>query len=339
MHRILLGGCTSAGCTYVLSKEFRTQRPPLSPDKPGSSKAWVAVFPFLVIAVVVTVTIWKRESIKQRPKPLAKYINMTDEDEKEIYAEYQELERNSIQYRQSEYESEYATYDRYANITARGPWESTAVRLHGSHRQYDYINANEIKVIYINLKHLNQCLLFKKKGLYNEKQYIACQGPLEKTCEDFWEMIIQYGFILFKDTNECHIYHYYFIGWSDFSVVEPQKLIELIKYINNHGRNQFDLIGKAKEALLIPTVVHCSAGVGRTGTYIAVDMIMRLIDRLKNDLSTMKLDVMGIVYQLRQDRGKMVQTRDQYMLVNRCVEEYLRRTNRINEGRSFCTGH
>ncbi|CAF3397503.1 unnamed protein product [Rotaria sp. Silwood2] len=310
-----------------------------------------------------------------------------------------ELERNSIQYRQSEYESEYATYDRYANITARGPWESTAVRLHGSHRQYDYINANEIKVIYINLKHLNQCLLFKKKGLYNEKQYIACQGPLEKTCEDFWEMIIQYGikkivmltkleerslhnssqilskcyryfpenrtetlrfnrisvkminieyqadidleirFILFKDTNECHIYHYYFIGWSDFSVVEPQKLIELIKYINNHGRNQFDLIGKAKEALLIPTVVHCSAGVGRTGTYIAVDMIMRLIDRLKNDLSTMKLDVMGIVYQLRQDRGKMVQTRDQYMLVNRCVEEYLRRTNRINEGRSFCTGH
>ncbi|CAF4526695.1 unnamed protein product, partial [Rotaria magnacalcarata] len=77
--------------------------------------------------------------------------------------------------------------------------------------------------------------------------------------------------------------------------------------------------------------LYLSAGVGRTGTYIAVDIMMGLIDQSKNHLSLMKLDIMGIVYQLRQDRGKMVQTRDQYVLVNLCVEEYLRRTNRIND--------
>lgn len=52
-----------------------------------------------------------------------------------------------------------------------------------------------------------------------------------------------------------------------------------------------------------------SAGVGRTGTYIAVDTIRQLIIQSQNHLPTMELDVMGIVYQLRQDRGKMVQTK------------------------------
>ena len=60
----------------------------------------------------------------------------------------------------------------------------------------------------------------------------------------------------------------------------------------------------------------------------------------------MKLDVMAIVYQLRRDRGKMVQTRvihieyiifisnlffkEQYMLINRCVGQYLKETNRLD---------
>ncbi len=48
---------------------------------------------------------------------------------------------------------------------------------------------------------------------------------------------------------------------------------------------------------------------GRTGTYIAVDIIMRLIDQSKDKISTMELDVMGIVYKLREDRAKMVQTK------------------------------
>jgi len=52
-----------------------------------------------------------------------------------------------------------------------------------------------------------------------------------------------------------------------------------------------------------------SAGVGRTGTYIAVDTIIRLLDCSDDDLPTMKLDVMDIVYTLRRDRVKMVQTK------------------------------
>lgn len=77
----------------------------------------------------------------------------------------QELQNVSPQSRQSSYQPNYAILDRYPNISARGPCiqrvfminliiffefegDRTAVRLTGEHRRYDYINANEIKVIY-----------------------------------------------------------------------------------------------------------------------------------------------------------------------------------------------
>jgi protein tyrosine phosphatase len=55
--------------------------------------------------------------------------------------------------------------------------------------------------------------------------------------------------------------------------------------------------------------IFLSAGVGRTGTYIAVDTILRLLDRPSNELPKMTLDVMHIVYHLRHARVKMVQTK------------------------------
>ncbi|CAM4938506.1 unnamed protein product [Rotaria socialis] len=352
------------------------------------SKSWVAVFPVIAgIGVIIGLAIWKRTLIKRwwirlrnqntGPKPLSDYINMTDENMKTIHAEYQELETISPQYRQSFYESEYASFDRYKNIPARELWSATAVRLTDLHRTYDYINANEIH------------------GLGSKNRYIACQGPLANTCEDFWDMVIQYGvnkivmltkleeqnpnepeqtiskcyryfpeknkdkltfnrlsvqvlnieskadmnleirLLLIKDvldgTKEYRVFHYYFTGWPDFSTIQPRDLLQLIEFINNHGEITVIQVEKSNKKSLNPIVVHCSAGVGRTGTYIAVDIMMGLIDQSKNHLSLMKLDIMGIVYQLRQDRGKMVQTRDQYVLVNLCVEEYLRRTNRIND--------
>mgnify|MGYP002378030780 FL=1 len=63
---------------------------------------------------------------------------------------------------------------------------------------------------------------------------------------------------------------------------------------------------------VIKLIFFRSAGVGRTGTYIAVDIITHLISEQRNDIENMKLDVMGIVYQLRQDRARMVQTKVKY---------------------------
>ena len=60
-----------------------------------------------------------------------------------------------------------------------------------------------------------------------------------------------------------------------------------------------------------PSIVHCSAGIGRTGVLIAVDVGIQGV--LQGDP---KVDILRTVSTLRQDRAGMVQTRDQYRFIH-----------------------
>jgi len=62
-----------------------------------------------------------------------------------------------------------------------------------------------------------------------------------------------------------------------------------------------------------PVVVHCSAGVGRSGTFIALDRILQQI--LHSDV----VDIFGIVYEMRRERVWMVQTEQQYICIHQCL--------------------
>ena len=89
------------------------------------------------------------------------------------------------------------------------------------------------------------------------------------------------------------ITHYHFTAWPDHGV--PQFATSLISFIRRVQKSH----NKDKA---IPLVVHCSAGVGRTGTFIMLDSMM---DRLRSEDS---INVYEFLHQMRDQRMHMVQT-------------------------------
>jgi receptor-type tyrosine-protein phosphatase beta len=94
-----------------------------------------------------------------------------------------------------------------------------------------------------------------------------------------------------------------FTTWPDFGVPEPpQTLVRFVRAFRER-------IGSEMR----PLVVHCSAGVGRSGTFIALDRLLHQI--VYSDV----VDIFGIVYEMRRERVWMVQTEQQYICIHQCL--------------------
>ncbi|CAI8034625.1 Receptor-type tyrosine-protein phosphatase O, partial [Geodia barretti] len=64
--------------------------------------------------------------------------------------------------------------------------------------------------------------------------------------------------------------------------------------------------------------VHpCSAGVGRTGCYVALDTLLQHVE--EHDF----IDVFGLVSEMRQHRNHMIQTEAQYVFVHKAMVEFI----------------
>ncbi|XP_041504618.1 receptor-type tyrosine-protein phosphatase C [Microtus oregoni] len=126
-----------------------------------------------------------------------------------------------------------------------------------------------------------------------------------KICPDY---IIQKLNITHKKEKATgrDVTHIQFTSWPDHGVPEdPHLLLKLRRRVNAFS-NFFSG----------PIVVHCSAGVGRTGTYIGIDAMLEGLE------AEGKVDVYGYVVKLRRQRCLMVQVEAQYILIHQALVEY-----------------
>ena len=72
-----------------------------------------------------------------------------------------------------------------------------------------------------------------------------------------------------------------------------------------------------------PLTVHCSPGTGRTGTIIASDIAMRMLE----DTNSKQVDIPQIVYHVRRGRSNAVRTRDQYEFIYSLSCSYAKKLN------------
>ncbi|PVD28611.1 hypothetical protein C0Q70_11204 [Pomacea canaliculata] len=214
--------------------------------------------------------------------------------------------------------------NRFTNIL---PYDHSRVKLLPTDDEEgsDYINANYMP------------------GYNSKREYIATQGPLPATRDDFWRMVWEqnscnivmltrcmekgreksdhywptdsepkyYGdlqVVVLHETHlpdwtitefrVCHgdscrqIRHFHYKAWPDFGV--PKHHTSLIRFV----RTVRDKLIKDGG----PIVTHCSAGVGRSGTFIVLDHVLQLIKEKE------EVDIFNIVYNLRRERVLMVQT-------------------------------
>ena len=89
----------------------------------------------------------------------------------------------------------------------------------------------------------------------------------------------------------------HYTGWPDHGA--PRTTNDLLT-IHSEVRM---LEGDNADLDSVPIIVHCSAGVGRTGTLVGLDNLARQVEG-----GAEELDVFKTVYEMREDRCKMVRT-------------------------------
>ena len=110
------------------------------------------------------------------------------------------------------------------------------------------------------------------------------------------------------------IWHFQFKSWPDFGV--PLTATALLKFRDCCLKKQLDAIELTGGGTYPPIVVHCSAGVGRSGTFVTVDICIQKLE------TTGLVDIRTVVERLRKQRYSSIQTREQYVFCYRAVVEY-----------------
>ncbi|KRY31090.1 Tyrosine-protein phosphatase non-receptor type 11, partial [Trichinella spiralis] len=139
------------------------------------------------------------------------------------------------------------------------------------------------------------------------------QGYIDRLGEIWFEMVSVSRDKIVNDEAESRlVYHYQFLAWPDHGVPpNPGTVVNFLEEINQLESGMTDKR---------PLIVHCSAGIGRTGTFIAIDLILCFIRKYGLQCT---IDIRRTVQMLRSQRSGMVQTEAQYKFVYMSVHYYI----------------
>ncbi|XP_072095507.1 receptor-type tyrosine-protein phosphatase epsilon isoform X6 [Mobula birostris] len=236
------------------------------------------------------------------------------------------------------------------------------------------VNMKKARVLQIIPYDFNRVVLPRKRGQefsdyinasyidgYRQKDYfVATQGPIAHTVEDFWRMvwdckshtIVMLTELREREQEKCCLYWpsegsvtygTYSIELKKDNIADAFSLRDLtvtntteniertVRQFHFHdwpeigipaeGKGMIDLIAAVQKQQQKsgnhPIIVHCSAGAGRTGTFIALSNIL---ERVKAEGL---LDVFQTVKSLRMQRPHMVQTLEQYDFCYKVVQDFL----------------
>ncbi|XP_016982314.1 tyrosine-protein phosphatase corkscrew isoform X2 [Drosophila rhopaloa] len=122
--------------------------------------------------------------------------------------------------------------------------------------------------------------------------------------------------VSWRDQPARRIFHYHFQVWPDHGVpADPGCVLNFLQDVNTR-QSQLAQAGEKPG----PICVHCSAGIGRTGTFIVIDMILDQI--VRNGLDT-EIDIQRTIQMVRSQRSGLVQTEAQYKFVYYAVQHYI----------------
>ncbi|KAK6349888.1 hypothetical protein TWF696_006148 [Orbilia brochopaga] len=130
------------------------------------------------------------------------------------------------------------------------------------------------------------------------------------------------------------IHHLLFKGWPDWNVPEGSDSDALLKLVELANRKNEAATAASPNGTPSPLIVHCSAGVGRSGTFIALDHLLTEIERGTYDADPGD-PIYELVDRLREQRMYMVQSESQYEYLYRIVREKLETRLGVPPGGAF----
>lgn len=128
-----------------------------------------------------------------------------------------------------------------------------------------------------------------------------------------------------ESTYKFIVYHYWFPDWPDHR--SPEDIDVLLDMSLDLLDEKFEIDEIDQQPL---PIIHCSAGIGRTGCLAAILNGLRQM-RTNNQLAKNSVDILGIVCNLRLQRGGMVQNSEQYELIHRALCLYQQRLIELKE--------